>query len=141
MGKPPSVPTMPPSDNLSGSGLRVPAFELQRVTAGRAKSFRTLSTHLPRRASTSRKGAILPPGEHGQAPRSRARETDLRNIPGSKSGVKKVLRSNGRAGRSYPQRPELPKALCHLPFYTPRNGIAIVADLAEVSRQSLLDPK
>jgi hypothetical protein len=43
------------------------------------------------------KGAILPPGDHGQAPRSRARETDLRNISGSKRLIKELLRFDGRA--------------------------------------------
>ena len=37
-------------------------------------------------------GAILSPGEHGQAPRLARAKTDLRNISGSKRAVKKVLR-------------------------------------------------
>ena len=39
--------------------------------------------------------AILSPGDHGQGPPSRARETDLKNIPGSKRAVKKLLSFEG----------------------------------------------
>jgi hypothetical protein len=38
-----------------------------------------------------------PPGYRGQAPRPRPRETALRNIPGLKRVIKKVLRFDGRA--------------------------------------------
>jgi hypothetical protein len=41
------------------------------------------------------KGAILPPGYHGQAPRLARAKTGLRNIPGSKRAIKKVLRFDG----------------------------------------------
>jgi hypothetical protein len=42
------------------------------------------------------RGQILPPGEHGPGGPVSLRETDLRNIPGSKRAVKKVLRFEGR---------------------------------------------
>jgi hypothetical protein len=50
-------------------------------------------------------GANLPPGEHGQAPRPRARETGLRNIPGSKRVIKKVLRFDECALRAFSSGP------------------------------------
>ena len=66
---------------------------------GRAKSFRALSMLMPRRASTSWKGAFVPPPQHGLTARSHARETHLRKIPGSKRACKKVLRFDGRAAK------------------------------------------
>ena len=67
------------------------------------------------------------PGGHGQGPRLARAKTDLRNTSGSKRAVKKVLRFDGRAGRSHPQRPELPK-----------KHVSLAAALAAVQERSYL---
>ena len=46
-------------------------------------------------------GANLPPGEHGQAPRIACAKRELKNISGSESVIKKVLRFDGRALSSF----------------------------------------
>jgi hypothetical protein len=92
------------SNNLKGSEFHAPALELQRVTpAARSHSARSACLCRVEQAHLGR-AQNLPPGEHGQGPPSRARETDLRNIPGSKRAVKNVLRLAGR-GRSICRAP------------------------------------
>src|SRR5436305_14564267 len=47
--------------------------------------------------------AIIPPGEHGQAPRLARAKTDLENIPGSKRAVNEALRFGGLGARTQQQ--------------------------------------